>query len=78
MTVPDEKKNENKNILLGLSEKHGVSLSPMGMECAQNIWSNLEEVSDHINSLHKDAHMMKGNGKINHSRSCPYCCRTIL
>ena len=33
------------------------------MEWAQNNWSNLEGVADHINSLHKLARMGEGKGK---------------
>ena len=33
------------------------------MDWAQNNWSNLEGVADHINSLHKLARMGEGKGK---------------
>lgn len=59
----NQKRNEGRNPLLDLLEKHGVKLSPVEMEWAQSHWSNFERVVDHINSLHKLTCMGEGKGK---------------
>ena len=56
-------RNEGRNLLLNLLEKHGAKLSPVEMEWAQNNWSNLEGFVDHISSLCKQTRTGEEKGK---------------